>query len=62
METLILFIISVGFVLPILLILRGFVFTKLWVWFVAPIFGCRPLTKELGLSAAAAQTIIPLAN
>ena len=37
---------------PLISIYRGFVLCKLWVWFITPIFNCRPLTlaEAIGFS------------
>lgn len=43
-------------ILPMAVILRGFVCCKLWLWFICPIFSIAPITipQAIGLAVIAA--------
>ena len=51
MEPLLILIGGLAF-LPLILILRGIVFCKLWAWFIAPLFGLAPISIPAAIGIA----------
>ena len=58
----ILTIVSAACIIPLLLILRGFVLSKLWVWFITPIFSFRPLTIPEAIGIAVIVSFLIASN